>query len=71
MADQDDERLSTFLENLSAVLEAMEKGKKAIVVDHIAPSKAKRNRKQTQLSQEVIEQQYGKATKEAAQTLWR
>ncbi|PWA97749.1 NIN-like protein [Artemisia annua] len=54
---------------LSPMPESLEKGKEKLVVDYKAPSKAKRNTTEIQLSQEDIEQQYGKTMKEAAKTL--
>ncbi|PWA76027.1 NIN-like protein [Artemisia annua] len=72
MADRDDERCSGFdttpkEKRLSPVPEAMNKGKKAMVVNYNARSKKKHNTKKVELSREEIEQHYGKMSqKEAA-----
>lgn len=58
-----------FQENRSSpIAEAMEKGKKAMVFYYKAPFK-KRDTTEKPLSQEQIEQQYGKTIKEAAAAL--
>ncbi|GJY29805.1 NIN-like protein [Tanacetum coccineum] len=54
---------------ITSIREAMEKGKKRILVNYNAPSKAKRSTKKIHLSREDIEKQYGKTMEEAANIL--
>ncbi|PWA89249.1 NIN-like protein [Artemisia annua] len=54
---------------ITSISQALERGKKRIVVNYNAPSKAKRNTKKIQLSREDIENQYGKTMEEAAKIL--
>nr|GEU53699.1 hypothetical protein [Tanacetum cinerariifolium] len=54
---------------LSPIPESLKKVIEKLVVNHKAPSKAKRNTTEIQLSQENIKQQYGKTMGEAAETL--
>ncbi|PWA77546.1 NIN-like protein [Artemisia annua] len=57
------------LKRLSPIPEAMNKGKKAMVVNYNALSKQKRDTTEIELSREDIEQQYGKTMKKAAEEL--
>ena len=56
-------------QRLSPIPEAMNKGKKAMVVNYNAHSKMKRDTTEIELSREDIEQHYGKTMKKAAEEL--